>query len=59
MEQNRMSGIYLVTMGIAEKISDNIESKIRFENENANSDTNITDLINTSGKQSINQNFYQ
>ncbi len=35
---------YLATMGIAEKIADNIESKLRFEEDHPNSESNITDL---------------
>ncbi len=44
MEQNRMLGISSNHGQIAEKIADNIESKLRFEEENPNSESNTTDL---------------
>ncbi len=35
---------YLATMGIAEKIADNIESKLCFEQDHPSSESNLTDL---------------
>ncbi len=49
---------YLVTMGIAEKIADNTESKLRFEEENPNSESNITDLYPYHWKINYEPNFF-
>ncbi len=49
---------YLATMGIAEKIADNIESKLRFKEENPNSISNITDLYPYLWQTNYQPNFF-
>ncbi len=49
---------YLATMEIAEKIADNIESIIRFKEENPNSESNTTDLYPYLWQTNYQPNFF-
>ncbi len=48
---------YLATMAIAEKIADNVESKIIFKEDNPNSASNTADLCPYLCQTIINQTF--
>ncbi len=58
MEQKRMLGISN-NHGNGRKISDNIESKIRLQDENANSDSNMIDLYPYFWQTKYQPNFFQ